>query len=162
MLRHWRPFEGRLSRRGWQQYLTHVPFSYASLVAGHDDVAHAFFPTDALAAVRWSRRNDRPAIFSYMGLPDRPVLADRREKLRILEEVLHGSTVVVLSRAAAEGMERWFGIEPRVIYPGVDLNCLLARAVREGARADDLLRRGTRRRAQAGGAARRRLSIGAR
>jgi phosphatidylinositol alpha-mannosyltransferase len=29
--------------------------------------------------------------------------------------------VVVLSEAAAEGMRRWLGVEPRVIYPGVDL-----------------------------------------
>jgi glycosyltransferase involved in cell wall biosynthesis len=119
VLRHWRPFEERFSRRGWQQYLTHVPFSYGSLVAGDDDLAHAFFPTDAVAAVRCAR----PAVFSYMGLPDRPVLADRRAKLRVLERVVKGSdAVIVLSDAAADGMRRWFGIEPRVIYPGVDLD----------------------------------------
>jgi glycosyltransferase involved in cell wall biosynthesis len=122
VVRHWRPFEERFSRRGWQQYLTHVPFSYASLLAGDDDIAHAFFPTDATAAVRWGARGRGPSVFSYMGLPDRPVLADRRAKLRVLEDVVKRSdAVIVLSEAAAEGMRRWFGIEPRVIYPGVDL-----------------------------------------
>jgi glycosyltransferase involved in cell wall biosynthesis len=122
VVRHWRPFEERVSRRLYQQYLTHVPFSYASLVSGRDEIAHAFFPTDAAAAARWSERTGRPSLFSYMGLPDRPVLADRRHKLRLLEYVTRGaSEVVVLSEAAAEGMRRWLGVEPRVIYPGVDL-----------------------------------------
>jgi phosphatidylinositol alpha-mannosyltransferase len=121
--RHWRPFEERFSRRLYQQYLTHVPFSYASLVLGHDDIAHAFFPTDATAAARWSARTGKPSVFSYMGLPDRPVLADRRHKLRLLEYVVRGvSHMVVLSEAAASGMRRWLGVEPRVIYPGVDLD----------------------------------------
>jgi phosphatidylinositol alpha-mannosyltransferase len=122
VIRHWRPFEERLSRRWYQPYLTHLPFSYASLRTGQDDVAHAFFPSDAAAAARWSARTGKPSVFSYMGLPDRPVLADRRHKLRLLEYVTRGvSEVVVLSEAAAEGMRRWLGVEPTVIYPGVDL-----------------------------------------
>jgi glycosyltransferase involved in cell wall biosynthesis len=122
VIRHWRPFEGRFSRRWYQQYLTHVPFSYGSLARGDDALAHAFFPTDAAAAARCTERTGKPSVFSYMGLPDRPVLADRRHKLRLLEYVTRGSTeVVVLSEAAADGMRRWLGVTPTVIYPGVDL-----------------------------------------
>ena len=88
VIRHWRPAEGRFSRRGWQQYLTHLPFSYASLLSGSDELAHSFFPGEAAVGARWAEHTGRPAIFSYMGLPDRPVLADRRGKLRLLEQAI--------------------------------------------------------------------------
>jgi glycosyltransferase involved in cell wall biosynthesis len=122
IVRHWRPPEQRLTRRRFQDYTTHLPFSYASLVLGHDDVAHAFHLTDAAATARWRERTGRPTVYSYMGIPDRPVLANRRGKLRTLVRSIEGNdAVVVLSRAAAAGMDRWLGLRPRVIYPGVDL-----------------------------------------
>ena len=122
VFRHWRPPDRRLTRRLYPDYLTHVPFSYASLRTGAYDIANAFYPTDALAAVRWSERTGRPAVFSYGGLPDRAVLADRRHKLRILERAVRGSAAVVTSsRTAADAMWRWMGVEARPIYPGVDL-----------------------------------------
>jgi glycosyltransferase involved in cell wall biosynthesis len=103
--------------------VTHVSFSYASLRRGSDDIAHAFFPTDALAAVRWSRATGRPAVFSYMGIPQRNVLSSPRMRMRVVEAATRGSSAVtVLSRAAQEGMWRWLGIEARIIYPGVRLD----------------------------------------
>jgi phosphatidylinositol alpha-mannosyltransferase len=123
VIRHRRLFEERLTRRLYPQYLTHVPFSYASLMRGDYELAHAFFASDAAAAARWSDRTGRPSVFSYMGLPDRPVLADRRHKLRLLEYVTRRCTeIVVLSEIAADGMWRWLGVRPRVIYPGVSLD----------------------------------------
>jgi glycosyltransferase involved in cell wall biosynthesis len=123
VVRNWRPPDGRLTRRGFQEYTTHLPFSYASLARGSDELAHAFYYTDATAALRWRERTGRPVIFSYMGLPDRAVLADKREKLRFLVPAVERSDVVItLSRAAAAGMERWLGVESRVIFPGVDLD----------------------------------------
>ncbi|MGZ4203020.1 MAG: glycosyltransferase family 4 protein, partial [Thermoleophilaceae bacterium] len=122
VIRHWRPPDERLTRRLYPDYLTHVPFSYASLRGGSYDLANAFYPTDALAAVRWGERSGRPTVFSYGGLPDRPVLADRRHKLRILQRAIRGSSAVVTSsRTAAVAMERWFGVRARPIYPGVNL-----------------------------------------
>src|SRR4051794_25624574 len=50
IVRHWRPPEGWLRRRGFDDYLTHLPFTYWSLRRGRDDLAHSFFPTDTLAA----------------------------------------------------------------------------------------------------------------
>jgi phosphatidyl-myo-inositol alpha-mannosyltransferase len=92
------------------------------LRVGRYDLANAFYPTDAVAAVRWGARAQRPVVFSYGGLPDRPVLADKRHKLRILERAIRGSDAVVTSsRTAADAMKRWFGVEARPIYPGVDL-----------------------------------------
>jgi glycosyltransferase involved in cell wall biosynthesis len=123
VVRHWRPPDRRLTRRMIQEHLTHLPFSYLSLRAGRDEVAHAFHLSDALATARWRARTGRPSVFSYMGLPDRPVLANRRRKLRYFAAALEGNDrVVVLSRAAARAMERWLGVSARVIYPGVDLS----------------------------------------
>jgi len=121
--RNWRPPETPLTLRRIEPHLSHVPFSYASLLRGDDDVAHAFYPTDALAALRWARRTGRPAIFSYMGRPIRDVLASNRLRKTILERVVgESAAVTALSRSAGEAMWRWFGVEPRVIYPGVDLD----------------------------------------
>ena len=122
VIRVWRPPDRRLVRRAYPEYMTHVPLSYAALRAGRYDIANAFYPTDAVAAVRWGSRVHRPVVFSYGGLPDRPVLADKRHKLRILERAIRGSDAVVTSsRTAADAMKRWFGAEARPIYPGVDL-----------------------------------------
>jgi glycosyltransferase involved in cell wall biosynthesis len=122
VIRVWRPPDRRLVRRAYPEYMTHVPLSYAALRAGRYDLANAFYPTDAVAAVRWGARRQRPVVFSYGGLPDRPVLADKRHKLRILETAIRGSDAVVCSsRTAADAMKRWFGVEARAIYPGVDL-----------------------------------------
>jgi glycosyltransferase involved in cell wall biosynthesis len=105
------------------EYVTHLPFAYASLRLGADDLSHAFHFTDASAVLRWREQSRRPAVFSYMGLPDRPVLANRRRKLQMLTAAVRDSdAVVVLSHAAAAGMERWLGVRPRVIHPGVDLD----------------------------------------
>ncbi|HET8673673.1 MAG TPA: glycosyltransferase, partial [Thermoleophilaceae bacterium] len=123
VIRGWRPPDARLTRRLYPDYMTHVPFSYLSLARGEFQLANAFYPTDALAAVRWAERSGHPAVFSYGGLPDRAVLADRRHKLRILERAVRGSAAVVTSsRTAAVAMRRWLGVEARPIYPGVDLH----------------------------------------
>ena len=82
MVRTWRPPSGRLRRRLYEDHLTHVPFSYLELARGDDDVAQALYPTDALAAARWTRRTGRPSVFSLMGILDPPVLVARRPLAR--------------------------------------------------------------------------------
>jgi glycosyltransferase involved in cell wall biosynthesis len=120
--RHWRPPQERLRRRLYEPWLTHLPLSYRDLLAGDDDVAHALYPTDGAMAARWRRRTGRPAVLSYMGLPHRVALANRRRRLELTLEAVRGaSAVVALSRTAAEHFERWLGVEARVIAPGVDL-----------------------------------------
>jgi glycosyltransferase involved in cell wall biosynthesis len=123
VVRVWRPPDGRLRRRMHEDHLTHVPFSYAALRAGDDDVAHALYATDGLAAVRWGERTGRPVVFSHMGIPHRQGLASRRGRVEILRRVIAGSSAVVaLSRHSAAAFERWLGVSPRVIPPGVDLD----------------------------------------
>jgi glycosyltransferase involved in cell wall biosynthesis len=122
VVRFWRPPDGRLDRRMMDQYMTHVPFSYLALRAGSDDVAHALYPTDALAAVRWSRRTGRPSILSFMGVPDRRGLVMRRRRTRHTLDAARGvDAVVALSDTARDAFWRWLGVEARVINPGVNL-----------------------------------------
>ncbi len=122
IVRHWRPPEAPLVRRGFQERMTHVPFSYASLRAGDFALAHAFFPTDGVAAARWARATGRPAVLSFMGVPERGALAARRGRVRTLREALGGAdAVVALSAPARDALARWLGVEARVIHPGVDL-----------------------------------------
>lgn len=118
VVRVWRPPHRRLDRRLYEQHLTHVPLTYLELRRSDDDVAHALYPTDALAALRWGG----PTVLSYMGIPHRASLANRRLRKEIVLKAARGAgAVVALSRAAAQGFARWLGVEARVIPPGVDL-----------------------------------------
>jgi phosphatidylinositol alpha-mannosyltransferase len=123
VVRHWRPGDGPLRRRAVHENLTHLPFAYASLAGGNDDVAHAFHLSDALAAVRWSTRRRRPAVYTCMGVPRRAGIANRALRPWLVEEVISASAAVVtLSRAAQAACLRWMGVESEVIHPGVDLS----------------------------------------
>lgn len=123
VVRGWRPSERRLRRREFEDYLAHLPSSYLALARGQDDIAHALYPTDALAAIRWSERGGGPALLSWMGLPTRRWLASRRLRARIaVQAVTRSAAVTALSRTAADALRRELGVEARVIHPGVDLD----------------------------------------
>ncbi len=122
VLRLPRPPQKPLERLGFESYLTHPPLSYGALAARRFDVVHAMYPTDALAAAWWKRRTRRPAILSYMGIPERPWLLARRGRLKVLKRALRGCDVVVaLSQHAAEVFSDVLAYDARVIPPGVDL-----------------------------------------
>jgi glycosyltransferase involved in cell wall biosynthesis len=117
-----RPPQGRLLRRRYEPYLTHVPLSYGVLRAGNFDVAHAVHTTDAWAAARWKRKTGRPALLSFMGIPDRPGLRETRKRLELmLAAVRDCDAVVALSDYAAEAFRYWLGYDAPVINPGVDV-----------------------------------------
>ena len=121
--RVWRPPHRWLDAAGLEQHLTHVPLSYLSLRTGDCDVAHAHFPTDALAAARWSSVSGRPSILTYHGIPDRRGLARPRLREAITRRAVDGCTAVTaVSAVAAAAFERTLGIEAQVIHPGVDLD----------------------------------------
>jgi glycosyltransferase involved in cell wall biosynthesis len=120
--RLWRPPEGWLRRRGLLPYSTHWPLSFLALARAGADVAHALYPTDALAAGAWTARTGRPSVFSLMGLPTAEWLAGHRLLPRMMRRaVASTSALVVLSEAAARQCERVLGLRPVVIAPGVDL-----------------------------------------
>jgi glycosyltransferase involved in cell wall biosynthesis len=121
VLRLPRPPQGPLLRRGYEQYLTHVPLSYAALRLGRFDLAHAMYPTDALAAARWRAKTGRPALLSYLGIPDRAGLDERRGHRELTRRAIeHTDRVVALSRYAAAAFRDSFDYDAPVIAPGVD------------------------------------------
>jgi glycosyltransferase involved in cell wall biosynthesis len=123
IVRNRRPPDALLRLRRFQDNLTHVPLSYRTLCAGDDELAHAFYQTDALASVAWARRVGRPSLFSYMGIPSRASATYKRGRMKTLAHVTANADAVVgLSRTACEGLWRWWGVEARLIYPGVDLS----------------------------------------
>lgn len=114
--------DGRLERRRFEGHLGHLPFSYLALRSGDAEVANAFTVGDAAVAARWSTRTKRPAILSYMGVPDHPGLVDRRRRLQLTEAAVKGCQATVgLSQYAVDSFHRWLGVKARLIYPGVVL-----------------------------------------
>lgn len=107
-----------LDRRGFTTPLTHLPGILRGLAGGRYDIAHAFSPQDAYAALCWRRRSGRPVVFSCADKVDRERLADRRLSLRFLRAALEQSDAVLVhsedSRVAAW---RWLSLEPPLIPP---------------------------------------------
>ena len=125
--------DGRLRRRMYEEHLTHLPFAYAALRRGGDDLACAVYPTDALAALRWRARGGGPVVLAYMGIPHRISLANRRWRKEIVERAARDADAVTgLGPAAQEGFRRWLGVDARIIPPGVDLETF-----RPGSRAQE-------------------------
>ena len=123
IVRNRRPPDAPLRLRRFQDNLTHVPLSYLTLQRGDDELAHAFYQTDALAAVAWARKTGRPAVFSYMGIPSRATATYKRGRMKTTERVIDNADAVIgLSKAACDALWRWWGVEARLIYPGVDLS----------------------------------------
>ncbi len=123
ILRLPRPPQKLLVSRGFEPYLTHVPLSYVALRTGRYDVAHAVHMTDAIAAARYRKRTRRPAVLSYMGIPDSVGLRERRGRRALLTAALRGCDVVVaLSEYAAEAFRTCLSYDAQVIAPGVDLD----------------------------------------
>jgi glycosyltransferase involved in cell wall biosynthesis len=113
-----RPPAGRLARRRFEDHLTHVPLTLLDLRRHDDELVHAVHHADAAAAIR----SGRPAVWTYMGVPHRAGLANRRLRLRLVTDAMTRATPVVLSAAAADAFRFWLGVDPRVIHPGVDLD----------------------------------------
>ena len=122
VVRTWRPPDGRLRVRKYDDHLTHLPLAALELRRACPDVAVACHHADGVVAARWRGRTGRPAVFSFMGLPQRDHLVHRRLRLEsTLASAAGASVTVALSRAAADAFWSVLGVEARVIHPGVDL-----------------------------------------
>lgn len=120
VVRGWRPPDRLLQRRAYEDYLGTVPSQALALLNADIDVAHAFFPVSAWAALKAHRRGGPPVVYSSMGIPTRTYLVGRRYRMQMnLEVARDAKAVSVLSKAAAEPYRRYLLREPEVIPPGV-------------------------------------------
>jgi hypothetical protein len=95
-----------------------IPSAWLALTRGDYDVAHAFTPQDAAAAVLWAR-SGRPAVVSLCEPLERARLADRRLRLALLRVALERSAAVLAPDAAvAASVRRWMAADARVVAPG--------------------------------------------
>jgi Glycosyltransferase Family 4 len=114
-----RPVERVLRFRGFATPLSHVPLALAAYARGRFDVAHAFAPQDAAAALSWRQRSGVPVVFTPAVPPDRANVADSRLTLRLLEHALdRADAITAPTEAVREALERWLAIDAPVLDPG--------------------------------------------
>ncbi len=120
VVRNWRPPYMR-PLRWYEDHVAEVPATAFRLWRGDFDIAHAFFPADAWAAMQARRRlGGPPFVFTIHGIPVRQYLVERRYRLEMqLDLVKEAAATTVLSEAAAEGVRRYLLAEPQVVPGGV-------------------------------------------
>jgi phosphatidyl-myo-inositol alpha-mannosyltransferase len=124
IVRRWRPPDGLPLTRAFEYHLPNALNAFAGLARDQFDVAHAFFPVDAWAAVQARRLGGPPVVFSFNGIATREYLVARRYRLETIQRVLRGvSAVTVLSEAAARSFRRYLLTDPVVLPPGVLAEC---------------------------------------
>lgn len=110
--------ERRLRRRMYEDHLGHLPFVYAQLRRDPPAVAHALHHSDAQVPLRLGL----PTVWTFLGMPHRKGLANRRLRLELVRRAMRADATLVLSEAAARAFRRWLGGDPIVINPGIDLD----------------------------------------
>src|SRR3954451_6841679 len=111
-----RAADALLRRRGFTQPLAHVPFTVAALIAGRYEAAHAFTPSDAVAALEWRRRGGGPVVFTCRDTLSRANVADRRLRLSFLRcATEEPDAVLAATPEVAASMRRWLAIEAPVL-----------------------------------------------
>jgi hypothetical protein len=113
-----RPPDALLRRRGFVAPLTQLPLTVVALAVGNYDVAHAFSPQDACAALAWRRLVRRPALFTCTEKLRRERLADRRLRLWLLRRAVEDSDLVTVpTEEVREALWRWLAVEAPVTDP---------------------------------------------
>jgi hypothetical protein len=103
-------------RRGYEEHLGTVPSMVAGLVRGGFDVAHAFDPASAWAAVIARRLGGPPVLFSLARAPTREWLVARRYRLAIaVRAAAEADACSVPSDAAAVAFRRYLLRKPNVV-----------------------------------------------
>jgi hypothetical protein len=117
-LDHRRPnaLDALLRRRGFTQPLAHVPITCASLFAGRYDIAHAYTPADAVAALAWRRRSGGPVVFTCTEVLSRANVADGRLRLAMLRRATEETDAVLAATPeVAASMRKWLAIDAPVL-----------------------------------------------
>ena len=110
--------EQRLRDHRFDDYWTHVPWTYAALAHGDHDLVHSFFPTDCVAAAAWARRTGRPAVLTLMGVP-----SPHRIRFDATPRAAQGAaTVTALSKAASAAYMYRYGFRSEVVSPPVEVD----------------------------------------
>jgi hypothetical protein len=105
-----------LRRRGFTRPLAHIPVTVASLLAGRYELAHAFTPSDAVAALAWRRRTGRPVVFTCTERLNRANLADGRLRLWLLRRATEEpDAVLAATPVIAASMQRWLALDAPVL-----------------------------------------------
>jgi hypothetical protein len=110
-----------LGRRGFTRPLAHVPVTVARLLAGRYELAHAFTPSDAVAALAWRRRTGQPVVFTCTETLNRANVADGRLRLSFLRRATEEpDAVLAATPEVAASMRRWLAIDAPVLdAPGI-------------------------------------------
>lgn len=121
-------------RRHYADHLGVVPAQLYGLLRRRFDVAHAFYPVDAWAAVRARRLGGPPVVFSIHGILTREWLVRRRYRLPMaLAAAREAAACTVLSEAAAGPCRRYLLREPEVLPGGVACDVFAVDRSREAA-----------------------------
>lgn len=120
VVRSWRPPDRLLRRRAYEDFLGTIPIQVRDLLRGEYDVAHAFHPVSAWAALQARRRGGPPVVFTSTGIPTRGYLVARRYRMQMNLDVARAAAgCSVISQAAAEPFRRYLLRDPEVIPPGI-------------------------------------------
>jgi glycosyltransferase involved in cell wall biosynthesis len=111
----------KLPRTADQEYFVETaPAVGMRLLGGGYDLAHAFFPVDAWAAVKARRAGGPPVAFSFHGVPVRQYLVARRRRLELVTTAAREADAVsVLSEAAARPYRRYLLRDPAILPGGL-------------------------------------------
>jgi glycosyltransferase involved in cell wall biosynthesis len=106
--------------RFYEHHLEHAPSVFLRLLRGDFDLAHAFYPSDAWAAVKARRFGGPPVVFSFHGIPARQHLVARRGRIAMIKAAADAAAATtVLSEAAATAFRRYLLRDPEVLPGGV-------------------------------------------
>lgn len=106
----------RLRKIGDQ--LSHVPAAWLALGRGRFEVAHAFTPSDALAAIAWARWARKPTVLTCMEPPRREQLAARRLRLQTWRRAVEQTDAVLAAdEEVGRALRRWMAVEAPVVDP---------------------------------------------
>jgi glycosyltransferase involved in cell wall biosynthesis len=104
----------------YEDHIESAPAMVRRLLRDNYDLAHAFVPSYAWAAVKARRLGGPPTVFSFHGIPERRYLIARRYRIEMLETIVaKAAATTVLSQAAAAVFRRYLLADPVVLPGGV-------------------------------------------